>query len=193
LSDTENPDSRTIIFVETKKTADYLANFLSLTNNMTTSIHGDRFQAQREEALRDFRMGRMRVLVATSVASRGLDIKGVSHVINYDLPNDIDDYVHRVGRTGRVGHPGRATSFFNTETDRGIASDLVKVLKESQQEVPKWLEDEALGKSAYSFGETDDIRDPSEFNHDDFGAPAEDSNSAPAPEAALGDDGEDDW
>ena len=76
-------------------------------------ISGDRLQREREEALRDFKTGNKPVLVATAVAARGLDIKGVAHVVNYDLPKSIDEYVHRIGRTGRVGNVGKATSFFD--------------------------------------------------------------------------------
>ena len=111
---------RTIIFVEQKTTADFLAAYLSQNNYRATSIHGDRYQSQREEALRDFRKGTMPVLVATSVASRGLDIKDVRHVINYDLPKEVDDYVHRIGRTGRVGNLGMATSFYDSAQDKVI-------------------------------------------------------------------------
>lgn len=91
----------TMVFVETKRDADFLASFLSETTHRTTSIHGDREQSQREEALADFKSGRMKILIATSVAARGLDIKNVNHVINYSLPKAIDDYVHRIGRTGK--------------------------------------------------------------------------------------------
>merc|ERR1712060_164233 len=104
---------------------------------------GDRLQREREEALRDFKSGKMPILVATGVASRGLDIKEVKHVVNYDLPKSIDEYVHRIGRTGRLGNTGRATSFFDTQQDSGLAGDLVRVLVDSQQNVPNWLEDEA--------------------------------------------------
>lgn len=92
----------TIVFVETKRDADFLASFLSETTHPTTSIHGDREQKQREEALAQFKMGKMKILIATSVAARGLDIKNVCHVINYNLPKSIDDYVHRIGRTGEL-------------------------------------------------------------------------------------------
>ncbi|XP_022228621.2 ATP-dependent RNA helicase vasa [Drosophila obscura] len=139
----------TIVFVETKRGADFLASFLSETEFPTTSIHGDRLQSQREQALRDFKSGRMKVLIATSVASRGLDIKNVKHVVNYDMPKGIDDYVHRIGRTGRVGNNGRATSFFDVEHDSGLATDLVKILEGSDQEVPDFLR--ALG-SGYGGG-----------------------------------------
>lgn len=101
ILDASDP-SGTIVFVETKRDADFLASFLSETKHPTTSIHGDREQKQREEALADFKSGRMKILIATSVAARGLDIKNVSHVINYNLPSKIDDYVHRIGRTGKL-------------------------------------------------------------------------------------------
>lgn len=90
----------------------------------------DRQQREREEALRDFKANRYPILVATSVAARGLDIAEVDHVINYDIPASIDEYVHRIGRTGRCGNTGRATSFFDTEKDRNIARHLVAVLQQ---------------------------------------------------------------
>ncbi|XP_016941482.2 ATP-dependent RNA helicase vasa [Drosophila suzukii] len=129
----------TIVFVETKRGADFLASFLSETEFPTTSIHGDRLQSQREQALRDFKNGSMKVIIATSVASRGLDIKNIKHVINFDMPNNIDDYVHRIGRTGRVGNNGRATSFFDPDQDRGLAVDLIKILEGANQTVPEFL------------------------------------------------------
>jgi len=146
---------RTLIFVETKRNADFLAAFLSGKDLPTTSIHGDREQRQREEALRDFKKGTMKILVATAVAARGLDIEGVAHVINYDMPKSVDEYVHRIGRTGRVGNTGRATSFYDASNDSAIAGDLAKLLKDAGQEVPSFLD-------GYSgFGEsstTTDIR-----------------------------------
>ena len=93
---------RTLIFVETKRNADFLA--VKLSNDFqTTNIHGDRLQREREIALNCFKNGSKDIMVATGVAARGLDIKDVKHVINYDLPKSIDEYVHRIGRTGRVG------------------------------------------------------------------------------------------
>ncbi|KAJ3522008.1 hypothetical protein NM688_g8937 [Phlebia brevispora] len=94
----------TLVFVETKRMADMLSDFLFANHISATSIHGDRSQRERETALQTFRTGRTPVLVATAVAARGLDIPHVTHVINYDLPSDIDDYVHRIGRTGRAGN-----------------------------------------------------------------------------------------
>lgn len=130
----------TLIFVETKKGADELENFLYEYGNPVTSIHGDRSQREREDALRCFRTGMCPILVATAVAARGLDIPNVKQVINFDLPTDVEEYVHRIGRTGRMGNLGVATSFFN-EKNRSICGDLVELLVETKQEVPNFLED----------------------------------------------------
>ncbi|XP_051785550.1 probable ATP-dependent RNA helicase DDX4 [Erpetoichthys calabaricus] len=135
---------RTMVFVETKKKADFIATFLSQENIPTTSIHGDREQREREQALGDFRTGKCPVLVATSLAARGLDIEHVQHVVNFDLPNSIDEYVHRIGRTGRCGNTGRAVSFFDLKCDIPIVRSLVKVLSDARQEVPAWLEEIAF-------------------------------------------------
>ncbi|XP_062984136.1 probable ATP-dependent RNA helicase DDX4 isoform X2 [Elgaria multicarinata webbii] len=144
-------DQRTMVFVETKKKADFLATFLCQENILTTSIHGDREQREREEALRYFRCGKCPVLVATSVAARGLDIENVQHVINVDLPSMIDEYVHRIGRTGRCGNIGKAISFFDPRSDSAIAQPLVKVLADAQQEVPAWLEEIACSAGGIGF------------------------------------------
>ncbi|XP_035994771.1 DEAD-box helicase 3 X-linked a isoform X2 [Fundulus heteroclitus] len=132
-------DSLTLVFVETKKGADSLEDFLYREGYACTSIHGDRSQRDREEALHQFRSGRCPILVATAVAARGLDISNVKHVINFDLPSDIEEYVHRIGRTGRVGNLGLATSFFN-DKNSNITKDLLDILVEAKQEVPSWLE-----------------------------------------------------
>lgn len=135
--------NKNLVFVETKRSADFLASFLSQSGFPTTSIHGDRFQEQREEALRDFRAGRCPILIATAVAARGLDIEDVKQVVNYDLPQEIDEYVHRIGRTGRIGNKGKSTSFFSRGKDEGLARALVKILADANQVVPDWLEEVA--------------------------------------------------
>jgi ATP-dependent RNA helicase DDX3X len=134
------PDSLTLIFVETKKGADALEEFLYQNKHPVTSIHGDRSQREREDALKCFRSGDCPILVATAVAARGLDIPHVKHVINYDLPSDVEEYVHRIGRTGRMGNLGIATSFFN-DKNRNICSDLCELLIETNQEMPSFLEE----------------------------------------------------
>ncbi|KAG0181423.1 DEAD-box ATP-dependent RNA helicase [Apophysomyces sp. BC1021] len=140
----------TLIFVETKRMADALSDYLLDSNFPVTSIHGDRNQREREMALEMFRTGKTPIMVATAVAARGLDIPDVTHVILYDLPSDIDDYVHRIGRTGRAGHTGLATGFFN-RNNKNIARDLVSLLKEAKQEIPGWL-DTVVHESTYDRG-----------------------------------------
>ena len=130
----------TLIFVETKREADNLTDFLIMQDFRATAIHGDRTQQERERALAAFRSGRANLLVATAVAARGLDIPNVTRVINYDLPGDVDDYVHRIGRTGRAGNTGTAIAFFN-RNNSNIAKGLVEILEEANQEVPQFLSD----------------------------------------------------
>ena len=136
----DSSDGLTLIFVETKRLADQLTDFLILQNFRSTAIHGDRTQIERERALNAFKSGVANILVATAVAARGLDIPNVTLVINFDLPTDIDDYVHRIGRTGRAGNTGVAVSFFN-ENNSNIVKDLVALLKETNQDVPNFLMD----------------------------------------------------
>jgi len=143
---------KTLVFVETKRNADFLASALSSEGFPTTSIHGDRLQRERETALSDFKNGTCPVLVATAVAARGLDIKGVAHVVNYDMPKDIDEYVHRIGRTGRVGNTGKATTFFDPGNDSGVAGDLTKILSDAGQEVPDFLGSDMSGGDFTSGG-----------------------------------------
>jgi len=108
---------KSIIFTQTKKMADELAKKLQEYGFNADAIHGDYSQAKRERVLRNFRTGKLDILVATDVAARGLDIKGVEVVYNYDLPNDVESYVHRIGRTGRAGKEGVAISFFTPNED----------------------------------------------------------------------------
>ncbi|MEQ9643692.1 MAG: DEAD/DEAH box helicase [Alphaproteobacteria bacterium] len=103
--------SRVIVFTRTKRGADRVATQLARTGVKATAMHGDKSQAARDKALDSFRAGRSRVLVATDVAARGIDVDGVSHVINYELPTDPESYVHRIGRTARAGADGVAISF----------------------------------------------------------------------------------
>jgi ATP-dependent RNA helicase RhlE len=99
---------RVLVFTRTRRGAERLSHILSARDHSVNRIHSDRTQPQREAALRGFRDGKTRVLVATDIAARGLDVDSVSHVINYDVPAAPEDYVHRIGRTGRAGNTGRA-------------------------------------------------------------------------------------
>ncbi|KAI1408076.1 P-loop containing nucleoside triphosphate hydrolase protein [Hypoxylon sp. FL1857] len=134
---------RTIIFVNNKRMADELDDFLFHKNMPCTSIHSDRTQREREDAMRAFRFGKTPLLVATGVSARGIDVHNVAHVINYDLPSadhgGIREYIHRIGRTGRIGHTGAATSFY-TDRDESLAEDLTKTLMETKQAVPDFLQ-----------------------------------------------------
>lgn len=133
-----NPQLQTLIFVETRISCDELEQFLQSKQYPAICIHGKKSQTERERALKMFRTGQKQILVATAVAARGLDVSNVRVVLNFDVPNDIDDYVHRIGRTGRVGTCGEAISFFN-EKNRPIAVKLLSLLKETQQQVPDFL------------------------------------------------------
>ncbi|XP_047308496.1 DEAD-box ATP-dependent RNA helicase 52B-like [Impatiens glandulifera] len=144
-----NKCALTLIFVETKKGADALESWLTRKGFPASSIHGDKIQMERERALKSFRNGVTPVLVATDVAARGLDVPNVAHVINFDLPKSIDDYVHRIGRTGRAGKSGIATAFFSKK-NIGLAPALAELIKESKQEVPQWLTNYAADTSIYS-------------------------------------------
>jgi ATP-dependent RNA helicase DDX5/DBP2 len=132
--------SRTLIFVNRKWEADEIAGLLyTKYPGDASAIHGDLSQSQREGSLQALRVNPKAILVATDVASRGLDIKDLACVINFDLPNNIASYVHRIGRTGRAGKKGVAYTLF-TYADAGMAGDLAKVIKEAGQEVPEELE-----------------------------------------------------
>ncbi|KAI9037081.1 DEAD/DEAH box helicase [Aspergillus affinis] len=157
------PPSRTLIFVNFKKDADLLDDYLYNMGLPSTSIHADRTQREREDALRAFRTAKCPILVATGVSARGLDIKNVMHVINYNLPRvshgGITEYIHRIGRTARIGNEGLATSFYN-DRDSDLAPELVKILIESKQRVPDFLDSYRPSDEMITFDDdTDDEAD----------------------------------
>jgi len=127
-----------IVFVNQKKAVDVLAKSLDNSGYRVCSIHGGKGQEQREWAMNSFKEGRYDILVATDVAGRGLDIEGVMQVINFDMPKTIEDYTHRIGRTGRAGNKGLANSMVTPE-DSEIFYDLTQFLKSSNQIVPPEL------------------------------------------------------
>ncbi|WCJ34919.1 ATP-dependent RNA helicase DBP2 [Euphorbia peplus] len=117
----------TVVFVERKARCDEVAECLVAQGLLAVALHGGRSQSEREAALNNFRSGATNILVATDVASRGLDVTGVAHVINLDLPKTMEDYVHRVGRTGRAGSAGQATSFY-TDRDMILVAQIKKAI-----------------------------------------------------------------
>ena len=113
--------------------------FWSVQGVEAVSVHGGKDQTEREESIRDFKGGRKDVLVATDVASKGLDFPDIQHVVNYDMPGEIENYVHRIGRTGRCGKTGIATTFINKNQSETILLDLKHLLKEAKQRIPPVL------------------------------------------------------
>ncbi|XP_043992245.1 probable ATP-dependent RNA helicase DDX43 isoform X2 [Gambusia affinis] len=132
------PQDKVLIFVGKKITADDLSSDMSLQGIAVQCLHGDREQSSREEALQDFKESRVRILVATDLASRGLDVHDITHVFNYDFPRNIEEYVHRVGRTGRAGRSGAAITLLTRDNWR-MASELISILERAGQDVPEDL------------------------------------------------------
>ncbi|XP_051633999.1 probable ATP-dependent RNA helicase DDX43 isoform X2 [Manacus candei] len=132
------PKDKVIIFVGKKLTADDLASDFGIQGIPVQSLHGDREQCDREQALDDFKKGKVKILVATDLASRGLDVHDITHVFNFDFPRNIEEYVHRVGRTGRAGRTGEAVTLV-TKNDWKFASELIEILERTNQVVPDEL------------------------------------------------------
>ena len=128
LTHDEENAKQVLVFVGTKFGASRLAVYLERQGIAADAIHGDKSQQQRTEALEGFKSGKIRVLVATDVAARGLDIDDLPHVINYELPHTAEDYIHRIGRTGRAGKTGNATSLFAPEESQRLA-DIERLIK----------------------------------------------------------------
>jgi len=128
----------TLVFCETKRDTARVASLLTRSSFPAVAIHGDLEQRQREYALSEFSTGRKPIMVATNVAARGLDIRGVAQVVNYDMARTIDEYVHRIGRTGRAGASGSAYTFI-TGQNSGLVRELQEILTEANQEIPAWF------------------------------------------------------
>jgi len=151
---------KSLVFANTKADVDDVTRRLSDAGIRAAPIHGGLSQPQRDRALSDLRTGRAQALVATDVAARGLDLPGIGHVVNYDLPLNGEDYVHRIGRTGRIGNKGRATSMVG-RNERALR-DIVECLRgaaegdEEASPVPEWMEEQAFqsqGRSQHRFGQ----------------------------------------
>ncbi len=117
-----------LVFTRTKHRAERIARVLDKQGFSTTSLHSDRSQNQRQSALRGFKEGKYQVMVATDIAARGLDIESVSHVINFDIPDTVDAYIHRIGRTGRAEREGDAFTLVTPE-DNEMVRDIERALK----------------------------------------------------------------
>ncbi|KJK61259.1 hypothetical protein P875_00042524 [Aspergillus parasiticus SU-1] len=130
----ENRGNKCLIFTGTKRIADEITRFLRQDGWPALSIHGDKQQQERDWVLNEFKTGKSPIMVATDVASRGIDVRDITHVLNYDYPNNSEDYVHRIGRTGRAGAKGTAITFFTTDNSKQ-ARDLVTILTEAKQQI----------------------------------------------------------
>ena len=137
-------EPKILVFTDTKKGADALCRELRYEQYGANAIHGDKDQKERDLILQNFRRGKCQILVATDVAQRGLDIKEVAYVVNYHMPSNIEDYIHRIGRTGRAGADGIAVSFlscdFRGTENRRLAKELVMVMEDAGQEVGEELQ-----------------------------------------------------
>ncbi|KAL9107998.1 MAG: hypothetical protein Q9227_007213 [Pyrenula ochraceoflavens] len=134
--DEKNEDDRVLIFVERQESADSLLRELMRKGYPCMSIHGGKDQIDRDSTIADFKAGVVPILIATSVAARGLDVKQLKLVVNFDPPNHLEDYVHRAGRTGRAGNTGTAVTFIMEEQER-FSVDIAKALRQSGQSVPE--------------------------------------------------------
>ncbi|KAF8250855.1 P-loop containing nucleoside triphosphate hydrolase protein [Wilcoxina mikolae CBS 423.85] len=141
--------SKCLIFTGTKRTADEITRFLRQDGWPCLAIHGDKQQNERDWVLNEFKTGKSPIMVATDVASRGIDVRNITHVINFDYPNNSEDYVHRIGRTGRGGAKGTAITFFTTN-DNKQARDLLTILREAKQQIPPELAD--MGRGGFGGG-----------------------------------------
>lgn len=143
----EDQDARTLVFVDRQDAADNLYRDLRKKTYLCMSLHGGKDQVDRDQTISDFKAGNVPIVIATSVAARGLDVKQLKLVINYDCPNHMEDYVHRAGRTGRAGNKGTCITFVTPEQDR-YALDIVKALTASGANVPDDLKAMSEGEPA---------------------------------------------
>lgn len=128
-----------LIFAEKKQDVDAIHEYLLLKGVEAVAIHGGKDQEERSKAVESYRNREKDVLVATDVASKGLDFQNVQHVINFDMPEDIENYVHRIGRTGRSSTTGLATTFVNKVNEQSVLLDLKHLLMEAKQKIPPFL------------------------------------------------------
>jgi len=123
----QNPNGKFVIFVRTRVRAERVANALAKVNISALTIHGDKEQQDRSDVMKKFRANESRILIATDISARGIDINDVTHVINYDLPEKPENYVHRIGRTGRGMNKGVAVSFCSKE-EKPLLEEIEKLI-----------------------------------------------------------------
>lgn len=150
----ERDAQKILVFAEKKVTVQSLENKINSWGFSCVSLHGDKEQIDRQAALNQYKSGKVPILVATSVAARGIDVKDIVMVINYDFPRDIKEYIHRIGRTGRQGKDGVALTFIDNSDLSNISmiSELIEVLKESKSEIPTFLTSEQSRKDSNGAG-----------------------------------------
>lgn len=134
------PKDRVLVFVETKKGCDMLTRSLRMDGFQARAMHGDKSQEERDWVLKEFKSCMSSLLVATDVAARGLDVDDIRMVVNFDFPNDMESYIHRIGRTGRAGKKGHAVSFFVGQKNGRVARELIEILTRTNQNVPAELQ-----------------------------------------------------
>lgn len=161
----DDPDARALIFVERQDGADKLLTELLRKSYACMSLHGGMDQVDRDQTIADFKTGTVPIVIATSVAARGLDVKQLKLVVQYDAPNHMEDYVHRAGRTGRAGNKGTCVTFVTPDQDR-YALDIFKALQASDAKIPDELKALAEGgpltitsflPSSFNYPFTDDF------------------------------------
>lgn len=188
----KKPEKKTLVFVGTKKKADEVANVLRCLGITALALHGDKEQGQREKILADFRSNRSWIILATDVCSRGLDVDDISYVVNYDFPNSVTDYVHRIGRTARHSKTGTSYTFI-TEFDAQKVKDLPELLQQANQPVPPELVElieRRCGGGGYSnFGN----RGSRSFNGGGSNGVADSSSVFASTPADAGQSIDDDW
>lgn len=131
---------RVLVFVETKKGCDMLTRSLRADSFQARAMHGDKSQDERDWVLREFKNRQSTLLCATDVAARGLDVDDIRMVVNFDMPNDMENYIHRIGRTGRAGKKGTAVSFFVADKNARMARELSEILARTDQNIPNELQ-----------------------------------------------------
>merc|ERR1719495_853233 len=170
---------RLLMFVRTKRKTDDITRKLRKDGWPAMCIHGDKAQPEREWVLKEFRSGKAPILLATDVASRGLDIPDISFVVNYDYPHSGEDYIHRIGRTARASRTGTAYTFFTSANSKN-ASELIQVMEEAGQTVPPKLI-ELGGHNSYGGNRKRNYRDDNRFGNK---RPSSNSSYQSGPSAA---------